>query len=1028
MKDFAQPPHEFHPVPWWAWTGKMEKVEMRRQLVEMRDKGIYELFIFALYGLEHPVFLKESWWDMVDYTLVTARKLGMKIWIYDDLNWPSGSAGGWVLRDHPECRAWNMNFHIAKVAAGADFAHDVVAQKVFAEFRGADGLRRPLLKELAAFTGEWKNTTGEDGEVLLIERVPFEAVMLNSTGTAWNWDQKGAVDLLSRAAVGQWMDYIHEEYWRRFRSHFGATLKGFFFDEPYSHPKTSTSLPWTPRLFGDFKKRYGYDLVSRLPHLFFEDPGYLRTRRDYWRLVSDLFSRNFSKQIADWCGRRKVLSTGHFVYEELRYQQEQLACNGDIHDSLKWMQVPGIDLLGKPTSFRFDDCRWYDFKGLGMAGLILTAKRASSTARYSGAKRVMCEACGVRNWNCSMAEQKVVGDWLAAMGVSLINDNSLIYTITDFRKRAISGKHFTQPWWQHYRLYNEYCARVSLFAATGHIETEVAVVYPTTAHFAMTPMDQRKEVPPEDKLVGVMDAVSDSLLREHIDFEILFEEILAKGEVREGRLVVPHAAFRVIILPQMRAMDEKVRDKLAALVRGGGRVIVAGDGPRWVLPSESQRGEARPCEAQHGFEHLGFTSAREKSVFSRKIVDLVVGPEGRSYELAGQHHRDVVTCLRRVGQERLLLLGNQTPGNKELVLRHSFGGVSEILDVDGGGTYTPEVRHENGSSALRITLGEEQSCIVRLAPEKSANARPISALATWAKKSRHCKVLANTWDFSVTPMNHFLPPLWIRQDPLDRGRKDRWFRELPPTGEGAAWMPVVEEKYAMSFSPAESAHYWLLGAYNLAAPVKDLCLIADDELFEELYVNGKRVGPSRPCTLWDQNNRSFAIARLSRPGVNHFCLRVRTSPWFAPARRVVFEHRYTGPVVLGGTFGVARGKKKLIESPAQIGLGSWTEQGYPDFAGTGSYRQRVDLSRAASLTRLVVENAFAVVEAEVNGHACGVRAWKPYIFDVAAALRAGANEITLKVSNSLGNLLRRYYSGKIGARAASGLLGQVWLE
>ena len=61
MQKFIHPETEFYPVPWWAWNGNLNFDEMRRQLDLIHGQGIHEFFIFALQGLEHPVFLSEDW-------------------------------------------------------------------------------------------------------------------------------------------------------------------------------------------------------------------------------------------------------------------------------------------------------------------------------------------------------------------------------------------------------------------------------------------------------------------------------------------------------------------------------------------------------------------------------------------------------------------------------------------------------------------------------------------------------------------------------------------------------------------------------------------------------------------------------------------------------------------------------------------------------------------------------------------------------------------------------------------------------
>jgi hypothetical protein len=109
-EQFANAPRDFRPVPWWAWTGKMTRDGMDRQLLAMREQGIFEFFIFAIYGLEVE-FNSEAYFELVAHTLQRCRQWGMKAWIYDDFNWPSGICAGKVLRDHPWTNARVLRCH-----------------------------------------------------------------------------------------------------------------------------------------------------------------------------------------------------------------------------------------------------------------------------------------------------------------------------------------------------------------------------------------------------------------------------------------------------------------------------------------------------------------------------------------------------------------------------------------------------------------------------------------------------------------------------------------------------------------------------------------------------------------------------------------------------------------------------------------------------------------------------------------------------------------------------------------------------
>jgi hypothetical protein len=64
----------------------------------MRGAGISEFILHARYGLTTP-YLSEAWFDAVSAVLAEAERTGMRAWIYDELNWPSGMAGGLVTTE-----------------------------------------------------------------------------------------------------------------------------------------------------------------------------------------------------------------------------------------------------------------------------------------------------------------------------------------------------------------------------------------------------------------------------------------------------------------------------------------------------------------------------------------------------------------------------------------------------------------------------------------------------------------------------------------------------------------------------------------------------------------------------------------------------------------------------------------------------------------------------------------------------------------------------------------------------------------
>ncbi len=272
MKELVQcPDATFRPVPWWCWTGELDMAEMDRQLRAMRAQGIREFIIFALYGLEFP-FLGETWWQRIGWTLDRCEKLGLKVWIYDDYNWPSGTCAGRLLRDHPEVRAERFAIERVPVRPGERVVRDVADGWVGAFLDVPAGAARPLPAGAAPRGGRlaWTNRSRRPVSLVLVTRRPCAHAGVKSRGALWCEPQIGYLDTLNPKAVRLYRAAIHGEYEKRFRRYFGKTLVGFFTDEPQL--STSGGTYCSAALTDAFRKQYGYSLESHL-HELLADAG-----------------------------------------------------------------------------------------------------------------------------------------------------------------------------------------------------------------------------------------------------------------------------------------------------------------------------------------------------------------------------------------------------------------------------------------------------------------------------------------------------------------------------------------------------------------------------------------------------------------------------------------------------------------------------------------------------------------------------------------------------------------------------------
>jgi hypothetical protein len=98
QNDLNNVPAHQQPYPFWFWNWKMDHAEIRRQLGLMRDAGMTEVVIHGRTGLKTP-FLSDDWFEAFAVVVEEAVAHGMRVWIYDEYNWPSGTAAATITAD-----------------------------------------------------------------------------------------------------------------------------------------------------------------------------------------------------------------------------------------------------------------------------------------------------------------------------------------------------------------------------------------------------------------------------------------------------------------------------------------------------------------------------------------------------------------------------------------------------------------------------------------------------------------------------------------------------------------------------------------------------------------------------------------------------------------------------------------------------------------------------------------------------------------------------------------------------------------
>ena len=110
---FADPGAEYRPVPFWHLNGRLSSDEIVRQIEDAKNLagfgGVTVLPVSP--GAQHPTgkpcpgmepaYLSREYFDRYEEMLRTSERLGQKLIVYDDIDFPSGTAGGRLLREYP---------------------------------------------------------------------------------------------------------------------------------------------------------------------------------------------------------------------------------------------------------------------------------------------------------------------------------------------------------------------------------------------------------------------------------------------------------------------------------------------------------------------------------------------------------------------------------------------------------------------------------------------------------------------------------------------------------------------------------------------------------------------------------------------------------------------------------------------------------------------------------------------------------------------------------------------------------------
>ena len=544
---------------------------------EQRDALIRDLMEKGFGGMTTNVsfddYLRsETKWQSFIRVVNEAKKAGLALWLYDERGYPSGNAGGITMRDHPEWEARGLVAAVREAAEGM-VSFDIPPGKMIRALaapvtNGKLDLASAIDLASAVHDGklDWQAPAGQWRIIVVCEGKLYEGTHA-AVSLA---DKLPYINLLLAAPTQRFLEVTHGEYARRLGPDLGAYFIATFTDEPslmslYMRPQPWVVLPWSDTFAGEFEKRRGYDVTSRIPMLLTgSGPECAKARYDFWLTVGELVSQNFFGQIQTWCSQHNVRSGGHLLCEESLLNHVPLY--GDFYRCLRRLDAPSIDCL---TSMP-EEVPWH------------IARLISSVADLEGRPVTMCETSDhVQRYRPSgdqrpvrmVTEDEIRGtcNRLMLSGITTITS---YYTFADLDRDALI------------RL-NEWVGRCSTTLEGGRQMADVAVVYPVeTLWTRFTPSREwTKDLPEDARAVEeTYRAALEALFAARRDAAIIDSQAISECKAERGLLRHGEAAWRVLVLPDCDTLPLAAWETVARFWESGGVVIALG-----ALPANSER-------------------------------------------------------------------------------------------------------------------------------------------------------------------------------------------------------------------------------------------------------------------------------------------------------------------------------------------------------------------------------------------------------------------------------------------------------
>jgi hypothetical protein len=500
----------------------------------------------------------DSEFKLLDDAFKYCLEKGMdQLWLYDEYQWPSGSAYGMVTEGAPEYEPYGL----AKIEKSGSGKSVYELPPEYAVIKHAVLIPDGGSAKSVGFRDRTIDID-ENGKWTLKVFATYDAWVERDSLNPW---QKGRpyVNIMSRGAIAKFISLTHEKYKSELNSSFGS-VEAFFTDEPSLFTSNMTNpihtggkvsvflVPWEDTLPSEFEAMHGYSLFDHVESLYGGDSEEdFVVRVNFYETVAKLTSENYFGQIAGWCEANGTKGSGHLLLEEkLAYH---VALYGDFLKCMNRTGYAGCDLL-QVSPKKIMSSETY-------VGSYVAIKMASSSARNTNKEHVLVE----------FNPEAIADDYFKADPFGTSFAGAVITRMYGADKFVMLNPQESYNSVQATAL-NDCVGRLNVLLEGAKMNSEVGVYYPIATVQGLMKADTVYE----GKIADISEKynrICYEMLKERYDYNYVDDEAVLSGTINGGKLECGRTSYSVIVMPMVRAIDPSVLDKLLEFRNAGGKLI-----------------------------------------------------------------------------------------------------------------------------------------------------------------------------------------------------------------------------------------------------------------------------------------------------------------------------------------------------------------------------------------------------------------------------------------------------------------------